>query len=141
MSGSFSVIFKNASYIIFMIDVCILGNYGDIPYYDKALAINPHYDLALNNKGVALDNLGNHTGAILYYDKALTINPKYEDALYNKGYDLAALGNHTGAIEHFDKALVIDPHHAVIRNDEQATRTNVHRLIRDVVECWQNHVA
>jgi DNA-binding FadR family transcriptional regulator len=32
-------------------------------------------------------------------------------------------------------------HHAVIRNDDQATRTNVHRLIHDVVECWQNHVA
>ena len=31
--------------------------------------------------------------------------------------------------------------HALIRNDEQATRTNIHRLIHDVVECWRNHVA
>ena len=31
--------------------------------------------------------------------------------------------------------------HAMIRNDEQTTRTNIHRLIHDVVECWQNHVA
>jgi len=66
--------------------------------YDYAilyLAIDPNYYTALNNKGAALDNLGNYTGAILYYDKALTVNPKYEDALYNMGYDLAALGNCT----------------------------------------------
>ena len=31
--------------------------------------------------------------------------------------------------------------HAIIRNDEQTTRTNIHRLIHDVAECWQNHVA
>jgi len=32
-------------------------------------------------------------------------------------------------------------HHAVIRNDEHATRNKVHRLIHDVVEYWRNHVA
>lgn len=31
--------------------------------------------------------------------------------------------------------------HAMIRNDGQTTRTNIHRLIHDVAECWQNHVA
>ena len=56
---------------------------GAILYYDKAT--HTHYDLPLNNKGVALGNLGNHTGAILYYDKALAVDPKHENALYNKG--------------------------------------------------------
>ncbi len=65
------------------------NNTGAILYYDKALAIDPHYVLALANKGAVLGNLGNYTGAILYYDKALAINPKYEDVLYNKGNDLA----------------------------------------------------
>jgi tetratricopeptide (TPR) repeat protein len=44
-------------------------------YYDKALAIDPHNVNALNNKGAALYNLGNYTGAITYYDKALAIDP------------------------------------------------------------------
>jgi tetratricopeptide (TPR) repeat protein len=48
---------------------------GAIAYYDKVLAIDPNYDLALFSKGVALDSLGNHTGAIKYYDKAFAINP------------------------------------------------------------------
>jgi tetratricopeptide (TPR) repeat protein len=82
---------------------------GAIEYYDKALAINPKYEDALNNKGNALDNLGNHTGAILYYNKALAINPKYEDALNNKGKALDDLRNYTGAILYYDKALAIQP--------------------------------
>jgi tetratricopeptide (TPR) repeat protein len=33
------------------------GNYTEaIPYFDKALAINPNYSLTLNNKGAALYN-------------------------------------------------------------------------------------
>ena len=46
-----------------------LGNYtGAISYYDKALAINPHYVRALTDKGTALDDLGKHTGAKLYLE-------------------------------------------------------------------------
>ena len=37
--------------------------------------------LLLYNKGVVLDNLGNHTGAIVYYDKALAIDPHDVSAL------------------------------------------------------------
>jgi len=35
------------------------------------LAIDPNYTCALNNKGAALNNLGNYTGAIEFYDKTL----------------------------------------------------------------------
>ncbi len=62
---------------------------GAILYYDKALAIDPHYVNALTGKGLALDDSGNCTGAILYYDKALVIQPKDIYALTNKGELLA----------------------------------------------------
>ena len=65
-----------------------------IAYLDRALAIDPKYYLALNNKGWALDGLGNHTGGILYFDKALAIDPKYKDALSNKGDALNGLGKY-----------------------------------------------
>jgi DNA-binding FadR family transcriptional regulator len=32
-------------------------------------------------------------------------------------------------------------HHAIVANDEAASRTNIHRLIHDIVECWQSHAA
>ena len=37
---------------------------------------------------MALDNLGNYTGAIEYYDKAPATDPKDEAALNNKGVAL-----------------------------------------------------
>jgi Flp pilus assembly protein TadD len=49
------------------------------------LAIKPHNVDVLNDKGVALDKLGNYSGAIGYYDKALAIKPHDEDTLTNKG--------------------------------------------------------
>jgi tetratricopeptide (TPR) repeat protein len=75
------------------------------------LAINPRYVDALGNKGVALNELGNHTGAIEYFDKVLAKHTNSFLALGNKGVDLNELGNHTGAIEYFDKALAINPHY------------------------------
>jgi len=32
-------------------------------------------------------------------------------------------------------------HHAIVANDEAASRTNIHRLIHDIVECWRSHAA
>src|SRR5262249_35337186 len=63
-----------------------LGNYTTaIKYFDKALAIDPNYVSALNDKGLALGYLGNYTGAIMYFDKALAIDPNYVPALNGKG--------------------------------------------------------
>jgi Flp pilus assembly protein TadD len=48
------------------------------------LGINLNNIEILNDKGFALDNLGNHTEAIKYYDKALDIAPKDKLILDNK---------------------------------------------------------
>ena len=61
------------------------------------------------DKGDALSDSNNSTGALLYYDKALAIDPTNQDALVGKGYALDDLGNYTGSIMYFDKALTIDP--------------------------------
>jgi tetratricopeptide (TPR) repeat protein len=37
------------------------NNTGAIEYYDKALAIDPHYVNALINKGLAIHHLGSYT--------------------------------------------------------------------------------
>jgi tetratricopeptide (TPR) repeat protein len=102
MFGNSTVLVREALYN--------LGNYSQaIQYYDKALAIDPHYSYALTNKGVALENLENYTGALRYLDKALSIDPHYVKALNGKGVALYGLGNYAGVIEYYDKA--IDPHY------------------------------
>ena len=73
------------------------------------LPIEKNNTHALNDKGLALYNLGNYTGAIQYYDKDLAINPKDSDAILTKGLALDNLGNHTQAIQYYDKALAINP--------------------------------
>ncbi len=49
------------------IDIALykVGNYtGAIRYFDKALAIDPKYEVALTYKGIALDYLGKYTEAL-----------------------------------------------------------------------------
>jgi tetratricopeptide (TPR) repeat protein len=91
-----------------------VGNYTEaIPYFDKALAINPDYTLALNNKGAALYSLGIYNESIAYFDKALSVNPGYTTALYNKGAALSKLGIYNESIAYFDKVLAIQPTNAL----------------------------
>ncbi|MCD6036432.1 MAG: hypothetical protein K0S67_316 [Nitrososphaeraceae archaeon] len=93
-------------------DVYDLGKYQEaLEYYDKALAIDPNYDVALYSKGSALSKLGKDQEALEWYDKALAIDPNYVAALNNKGTSLDDLGNYQEAIEWFDKALAIDPNY------------------------------
>src|SRR5215469_2635134 len=90
------------------------GNYTEaISYFDKALAINPNYSLALNNKGAALYDRGIYNESIAYFDKALSVNPYYTTALYNKGASLNKLGIYNESIAYFDRVLAIQPTNAL----------------------------
>ena len=64
---------------------------------------------ALNNKGIALNNLGRYEEAIEYYDRALAIDPTLVESLSNKGASLHSLARYEEAIEYFDRALAIEP--------------------------------
>ena len=61
-----------------------------------------------NNKGGALDALGQHQEAIECYDKALTADPQDASTWSNKGSTLDKLGRHEEAIICYDKALTIN---------------------------------
>jgi len=83
-----------------------------IIYYDQALAINPDYHEALNNKGTALSALGQQEAAIACYDQALAINPDDHHALDNRGYALTKAGFYSEAISSFDQAIKLNPSYA-----------------------------
>jgi tetratricopeptide (TPR) repeat protein len=85
-----------------------------IQYYNKALAIDPHYRDAIYDKDTALNRtasasafvdranafyaLGNYTEAIPYFDRVLEIHPNNKDALDGKGAALNCFGNYVQAI-------------------------------------------
>ena len=88
--------------------------------FNQQMLSNEKY--ALYEKGDALNNLGNYTGAITYFEKALAIDPNFKDALnavqmlsdkkvalYDNGSALLKKNNYTGAITYFEKALAMDP--------------------------------
>ena len=82
-----------------------------IQYLDKAIEINPNYDLAWYNKGVALGKLNLHEEAIKAFDKAIEINPNYDKAWYGKGFESINFNLHEEAIKAFDKAIEINPNY------------------------------
>jgi tetratricopeptide (TPR) repeat protein len=82
---------------------------GAILDQDKAISINPQFDLAYANRGATKSDLGNDKGAILDYDKAISINPQLVGAYYNRGNAKSALRDKKGAILDYDKAISINP--------------------------------
>lgn len=96
------------------------GNYTEaIPYFDRALEIDPNNKFAFDGKGNALYGLGNDTQAIQYFDKALAVDPNFKQALYDKGFTLYGLDNYTQAIKYYNKALSIDPNYIDALNGRQ----------------------
>ncbi len=54
-----------------------------ISYFDKALALDPNFESALNKKGIALYQMGQFNKSQSIFDKILTINPQNQEALKN----------------------------------------------------------
>src|SRR6185437_1556004 len=73
------------------------------------LEIDPKFIFALDNKCLALSNLGRNEEAIECCDRILEIDPKYVKAICNKGISLMELGRKEEGRECYNKALEIDP--------------------------------
>jgi tetratricopeptide (TPR) repeat protein len=64
---------------------------------------------ALDNKCIALSELGNLTEALRLFDRAITLNPHDVSAYYNGGIVPDRMKNLTGALTMYDKALKLTP--------------------------------
>ena len=81
------------------------GNYqGAIDDYTKAIEINPKYDLAYSNRGVARVKLGDTQGAIADYNKAIEINPQDAAHYYKRGTAKELVGDLEGACADWEEA-------------------------------------
>jgi tetratricopeptide (TPR) repeat protein len=80
-----------------------------IAAYREAIRLNPSYDTAYYNMGIALMSKGLREEAMAAYRQVLHLKPDNVDALVNLGAALAQSGDLPGAIEHFKKALSLQP--------------------------------
>jgi serine/threonine protein kinase/Flp pilus assembly protein TadD len=82
---------------------------GALSDFDAALALNPNYDRALQNKANVLsERLGRTEDAVRVLDTAVAHNPGYAKAIAGRGVLLARLGRRDAAIQDARTVLAMD---------------------------------
>ena len=80
-----------------------------IPYFNKAIELDPQLVWAWCSKGLALEILDRLKESTECYDRALNIDPRHYTSLVGKGQVLKKLGNYSEALRFFDKAINLNP--------------------------------
>lgn len=109
--------YKNAHLILGNVNYYLKNYEKSVQYYQNALAIDPNYQEAQKNMGVALRDAGRFYGeekqelntAIGYLKRSYAINPKDYETNRLMGICYGILGDHNSAIQFFREAAVILP--------------------------------
>jgi len=80
--------------------------------YDKAILINPKYETAYNNRGLAKSNQLDYNGAILDYNKAIELDPNNANIYNNRGKTKYTQQDYLSALVDFAIVIDIDPKNA-----------------------------
>lgn len=87
-----------------------------LPYYEKALAIEPSCVEACLGMATVLTALERFEESFPFYDKVLDASPSDERALANKGFALARLNRLQEAASLYDKAIALKPADITLRH-------------------------
>jgi adenylate cyclase len=95
----------------------VLGGSGDPKgdferadeFASKALALDPDFVVALDEKGWILQNQGRTEESVSEFERALSLDPSYVDADSGLGVDYVALGRFDKSIEVLDRAIQASP--------------------------------
>lgn len=98
--------------------------------YDQA---HPEDVDAINNKGLAYENLDQTEKAIECYKQVLSIDPEYKIAWYNLGLAYEDLNDFNSSVEAYKKAIEIDPEYTSAWNNLGYT-FNLMRKPKDALE-------
>jgi tetratricopeptide (TPR) repeat protein len=107
--------------------------------YDRALALNPGFIEALNNRGVVLEALNRFDDALASYDRALTLSPDLVAVIKNRGNVMSALDRPDEALANYDRALALDANDADACNGRGNVLKKLHR-IREAEEMFRRAV-
>jgi tetratricopeptide (TPR) repeat protein len=77
--------------------------------FSAAIALDPAFAFAYNNRGLAYADLKQYERAIADYDQALRLNPDLAAAYLNRGTAYADLKQYERASADYDQALRLDP--------------------------------
>jgi protein O-GlcNAc transferase len=99
-----------------------------VELYRQITDASPNQFVALNNRGVALEQLGRLDEALASIDAALAIKPDYAEAFYNRGIVLLRMKRFDEALASYDQALAIRPHYAEALSNRGIAMMELHRL-------------
>jgi len=77
--------------------------------FRKAIALDPDYDSAHSELGLALEDQGRRDEAIAEYKKAIELDPQRAEAYVNLGSSLGSKGDLAAAEAMYRKAIALDP--------------------------------
>jgi tetratricopeptide (TPR) repeat protein/V8-like Glu-specific endopeptidase len=86
---------------------------GDIPGaladLNQAIALNPKYDIAYNNRGLIQYKQNNWSQALADYNQALAINPKNDSSFNNRGLlKIEKTKDYPGALADLNRAIALN---------------------------------
>jgi tetratricopeptide (TPR) repeat protein len=81
-----------------------------IPYYERALAIDPTNPDSRTDYATALHTVGRDLDALKQIDIVLNAQPNFAPALFNEGIVASAIGRRTQAVGAFERFLKVSPH-------------------------------
>jgi tetratricopeptide (TPR) repeat protein len=84
-----------------------------IPYYTKALEIDPENAAGWNSLGLASYLVKDYAKGLMCFETALQINPDFAEAWGNKGNLLVKLERYPEAFDCYDAAIQKNPMHPV----------------------------
>ena len=71
--------------------------------------MNSQFVEAYCNRGIARENLGDHSKALKDFERAIELNPEYIDGYLRRAMLKQDSGDYAGAIRDFDRAIEIEP--------------------------------
>jgi tetratricopeptide (TPR) repeat protein len=87
---------------------------GALADYNQAIALDPKYAYAYNNRGSLKDDLNDVQSALADYNQAIALDPKYIDAYINRGYlKHTKLNDVQGALADYNQAIALNPKSAL----------------------------
>jgi tetratricopeptide (TPR) repeat protein len=80
-----------------------------IPYFDRAIRLNPRDAEAYTNRGIAWREKGDLSRAIADLDNAIKLNPKYARTYGDRGITRLVQGKDAEARQDFARCFDLDP--------------------------------
>jgi len=102
--------------------------------FDQALARDPGFAAAWNNRGLALNGLGRLEEALASFARAAQLAPASAAPLSNRGEILRQLRRYEEALVSFSRALAIDPGDAAAFINRAATLTDLRRIDQAIAD-------